>query len=103
MKHISSKQISSIQFPLPPLAGQERIAAKLDGIFEHVDASIKLLEQNISDADAMAESVLNEMINGETASDEWPMINLGEISETLDKLRRPVKHTDRMIGEYPYY
>lgn len=50
----------SIRIPLPPLSEQERIVAKLDGIFEHIDASVKLLEQNIADSDAMAESVLDE-------------------------------------------
>lgn len=54
--------------PLPPLAEQERIVAKLDGIFEHIDASIKLLEQNIADVAVMAESVLSESFIGDESS-----------------------------------
>ena len=57
-------KVGEIEIPLPPLLEQERIVARLDGIFEHIDASIKLLEQNLADADAMAESVLSEIFNG---------------------------------------
>lgn len=58
---MSLRWLEEYIIPLPPLSEQERIVTKLDGIFEHIDASIKLLEQNIADADAMAESVLNEI------------------------------------------
>ncbi len=54
-------KVCKIRIPTPPRPEQERIVAKLDGIFEHIDASIKLLEQNIADADAMAKSINDEM------------------------------------------
>jgi len=34
---------------------------------------------------------------------KWPTINLSEISENLDNLRKPVTKSARVSGEYPYY
>ena len=33
----------------------------------------------------------------------WPMVKLGEVCECLDKLRRPVKESERIPGQIPYY
>ena len=57
--------------PLPPLPEQERIVAKLNGIFEHVDSSIRLLERNLADIDAMAASVLDETFHHEALPEGW--------------------------------
>jgi type I restriction enzyme M protein len=34
---------------------------------------------------------------------KWPMVELGEIVEVLDKLRKPITKCDRTKGKYPYY
>jgi len=34
---------------------------------------------------------------------KWPMVELGEVCEILDNLRKPVKKGDRKKGVYPYY
>ncbi|MDD5489628.1 MAG: N-6 DNA methylase [Candidatus Moranbacteria bacterium] len=34
---------------------------------------------------------------------KWPEVELGEVCEILDSLRRPVKKADRKEGKYPYY
>jgi len=34
---------------------------------------------------------------------DWPMVELGEIVEILDSLRKPVTKSDRTSGIYPYY
>ena len=34
---------------------------------------------------------------------KWPMVELGEICEILDKQRKPITKSDREVGEYPYY
>ncbi len=34
---------------------------------------------------------------------KWPTINLSEISENLDNLRKPVTKSARVSGDYPYY
>lgn len=50
VKHLSSKQISSIKFPIPPLEEQKRIATILDESFEGIDNSITNTETNIVNA-----------------------------------------------------
>ena len=39
VKHLSSKQIANIDFPLPSLATQQKIVAKLDAIFAEIDTA----------------------------------------------------------------
>ncbi len=34
---------------------------------------------------------------------DWPMVELGEVVEILDSLRRPITKSDRVSGIYPYY
>jgi len=61
VKHISSKQIKNIDFPLPPLQEQKRIVAKLDSLFAKIDQAIALHQQNIDEAERFMGSVLNEV------------------------------------------
>lgn len=68
---MSLRWLEEYTIPLPPLPEQERIVEKLDRIFEHIDASIKLLEQNISDADALSKSMLSEIFDGQHLPGEW--------------------------------
>ena len=39
----------------------------------------------------------------EKMSHKFPMVNLGDVVEVLDNLRKPVKKGDRKEGIYPYY
>lgn len=41
--------------------------------------------------------------SGGRAKTKWPMVELGEIVEILDFLRRPITKHDRRPGPYPYY
>ena len=38
-----------------------------------------------------------------TRPTKWPMVELGEVCEILDKRRRPVTKSDRKPGPYPYF
>ncbi|WP_417371894.1 restriction endonuclease subunit S [Gelidibacter japonicus] len=59
VKHISARQIRDIEFPLPPIPEQQRIVAKLDGLFAKIDQAIGLLEENIAHTQALMGSVLD--------------------------------------------
>ncbi|ADY30870.1 restriction modification system DNA specificity domain protein [Cellulophaga lytica DSM 7489] len=50
----------NLKIPLPPLAEQQRIVAKLDGLFAKIDKAIGLLEDNIAHTQALMGSVLDE-------------------------------------------
>jgi len=99
VKHISSKQIKEINFPVPPLKEQTRIVSKLDTLFEKIDKSIALHQKNMDEADVFMGSVLNDVF--------------GELEEKYEKqvwnevLKiKNGKHYKDVIddnGQYPIY
>tara|TARA_R110002051_G_scaffold4449_1_gene23668 strand:+ start:5839 stop:7017 length:1179 start_codon:yes stop_codon:yes gene_type:complete len=52
-------KIRNFKIPLPPLLEQQRIVAKLDGLFAKIDQAIGLLEENIAHTQALMGSVLD--------------------------------------------
>lgn len=67
VKFVNKKVLNDIPIPIPPLAEQQRVVAKLDGLFAKLDQSISLLEENISQTQALMGSVLDEIYsNGDT-------------------------------------
>jgi type I restriction enzyme S subunit len=70
VKHLSSKSIGEIPFPLPPLAEQRRIVDKLDRLFAQLDtikismANIPLLLNNFR------QQVLTQAVTGKL-TEEW--------------------------------
>ncbi len=82
VKHISSRQIKDIWFPLPPIATQSRIVARLDATFASIDEQISLLRANIADVENMRKSVLKESFQ----SGEYEEVYLGnkEFIEIID-------------------
>jgi type I restriction enzyme S subunit len=63
VKHLSSKTIGSIQFPLPPLEEQRRIVAILDEAFEGLSRARANAEANFQSARELFESCLNAEID----------------------------------------
>lgn len=58
VKHISSKQILDIVFPVPPLPEQQRVVGILDEAFESLDTAKANAEKNLGNARALFESHL---------------------------------------------
>ena len=77
---ISDKDLKSIKIPLPPLPEQQRIVAKLDGLFAKIDKAIGLLEANILHTQALMGSVLDEEFG-----------KLEKLSTKYDKLKNLTK------------
>ena len=64
---LNQSKLNSIPIPLPPLSEQTRIVNKLDSLFERIDKSIALLEENIKHTEALMASGLDEVFgNGDT-------------------------------------
>ena len=51
--------LNSLSFPLPPLAEQKRIVAKLDAAFAEIDAAIEITRQKEEGLEALKSSVLS--------------------------------------------
>ena len=79
VKHISSKQIANIEFPLPPLSIQKKIVSKLDAIFAEIDKATAAAEANAKNAEALFQSYLSKII--EKNSENSKVVKLGMICE----------------------
>jgi len=102
VKHISSKQIKEINFPIPPLKEQKRIVSKLDTLFDKIDKSIALHVENIKDADAFMGSVLNETFTElEEKYTTSPLFEVADVSRGKSK-HRPRNDKRLFGGKYPF-
>ena len=63
VKHLSSKTIKSIQFPLPPLEEQHQIVAVLDEAFEGLARARAHAEANLRDARELFDAVKREVLH----------------------------------------
>lgn len=61
VKHLSSKQILGIEFPIPPLSEQHRIVAILDEAFDGIATAKANTEKNLQNARALFESHLQSV------------------------------------------
>lgn len=64
--------------PLPSLATQQKIVAKLDAIFAEIDKAVFATEANVKNAEALYLSYLNEIF--EHHNDDWIERNLKDIT-----------------------
>ncbi len=58
IKNVGLKAMRDLNIPLPPLPEQIRIVNKLDALFNHIDKSIALLEENIKYSQALKNSII---------------------------------------------
>lgn len=71
--------LKDISFPLPPLATQQLIVAKLDEIFAQIDEAIATTQDNIEKTDELTKSVLDRVFE----EGEWEKKRIEEISEKI--------------------
>ncbi len=59
-QNLSLTQLKEFQIPLPPLATQQKIVAKLDAIFTEIDKAIAATEANAKNAEALFQSYMSQ-------------------------------------------
>ena len=103
VKHLSSKQILEIRFPVPPLDEQKRIVAKLDEAFVGLAKAKENAEKNLQNARALFESHLQLVF---TQGDlGWQQKTLEEIALTFGRGKskhRPRNEPKLYGGKYPF-
>lgn len=93
VKHLSSKKISDINFPIPPLSEQRRIVAILDEAFAGIAAAKEKAEQNLNNAKEVFESAINSI--------EGKKVNLGDYVEI--KTGKLDANAAEENGKYPFF
>ena len=70
--------INQFEIPIPPLAEQKRIVAKIDAAFEKIDKLKANAEKNLANAKDLFQSALDEAMR---PKDGWVEKRLGEVAE----------------------
>ena len=60
-KALTITKLTKLNIPLPPLLEQQRIASKVDNLFEKIDKAISLHQKNIDAANIFMGSILNDV------------------------------------------
>jgi len=90
VKHLSSKQVLDIDFPVPPLPEQHRIVAILDEAFDGIATAKANAEKNLQNARALFESHLQSVFT--ERGEEWEEEPLSELCD--------IKHGYAFEGEF---
>jgi type I restriction enzyme S subunit len=96
---LSTKSLSSVSIPLPPLSEQQRIVALLDRAF----AAIEQAKANYERCLRLSKEVFESYLQGVFERGDWEWKTLDEIAENLDSKRIPITKSKRTAGKIPYY
>ena len=99
VKHLSSKQILDIDFPVPPLPEQHRIVAILDEAFDGIATARANAEKNLHNARALFESHLQSVFT--QRGEGWIERSIGDIC-TLKSGTSVGVSLEKAKGEIPY-
>ena len=80
---LNQGNLKSIPFPLPPLAEQQRIVAKLDGLFGHLDSLKQRLKHIPTLLKQFRQSVLTQAVTGKLTEEWREGKELGEWEEDI--------------------
>lgn len=87
VKHLSSKQVLGIEFPVPPISEQRRIVDILDAAFAEIATAKVNAEKNLQNARALFESYLNKVFT--ERGEGWVERRLSELCERITKGSSP--------------
>lgn len=95
VKHLSSKSIKAIKFPLPLLPDQERIVSILDEAFAAIATARANAEKNLINAQELFDSELNAIFSQK--GDEWIEGKLSGFCDVRDGTHDSPKYVDSGI------
>ena len=107
-RHFSN--LKELEIPIPSLETQERIVKILDTMVDHFTQLEAELEAELEARNKQYEYYRDKLLSEEYLNKltkkfggEIDCEELGNICKFLDYKRKPVKKSDRIPGEYPYY
>ena len=95
---VNWKDLKNLDFDLPPIEEQKKLAEKLWAAYRLKESYKKLL----SATEEMVKSQFIEMF-GTIEEPKCKTDSITSISENLDSMRVPIKSGNRERGQYPYY
>ena len=75
----SKDDISTFAVPLPPLAEQQRIVAKLDDVFAEIDEAINKAEAKETEVQKLKTSLLSSYLNGDDLM--WKKVKISDVCQ----------------------
>lgn len=98
-KELATGVLKNIDIPIPPLAEQKRIVAKIDAAFEKIDALKANAEKNLANAKELFQSALDEAMRPKKG---WVEKRLGEIGSVCmcKRILKSETNTERGV---PFY
>ena len=78
---ISMGKLKEISIPLPPLAEQQRIVAKLDAAFAEIDTAIAATETKQAEVEKLKASLLSQSLNGDAVI--GTTVKLGDVCDLI--------------------
>ena len=98
--YIKKGMLQNFEFPLPPLAEQQRIVAKLDTAFAEIDSAIEQVEAKQADAKRLKASLLGISLRGDAVM--WKTVKLGDVCELIGGGTPSKKNAAYYGGEIPW-
>jgi type I restriction enzyme S subunit len=95
-KELSTKALSSVKIPIPPLPEQKQIVAILDKAFAAIDQAQANIEKNIENANELFQSKLNEIFSQK--GDGWEEKSLNDLCEVKDGTHDSPKYINEEEG-----
>ena len=94
---LSGKKAASIEFPLPPLAEQQRVVNRIESLFDKLDQAKELVQSALDSFEARKAAILHKAFTGELTAkwreengiklEDWEDIKLGDLTNVKSSKR----------------
>ena len=85
--HVYAKDIASLEYPILPIAEQERIVAKLDATFAEIDRAAEWAQIKENEIQKLKASLLNISLSSDAVANET--LKLGDLCDVITKGTTP--------------
>ena len=91
MPRANMNAILDFDFPLPPLAEQERIVAKLDAAFAEIDRAVETTSEHLKSIKQLFLTSLDTLVNADDLGESKPLGEICELAQGL-AINKGTKH-----------